>query len=207
MTAKQTRRLLIVAFVLSLIVHLIVVLFVRWPFRPAANDVAVVHIEHIRPIRILHVTPPPRPPSPAPTIAPTTAPRRVRPRAVSANGTRPVVAAPPAATPAAPPPTPVASATPNCAKGDTPVTVAASPPPPDIPPNARDSTTGGTARVRVNVNANGAVTSATIAQSSGDSELDLIAMSMARAATYAPATHACKPVASQYAYAVKFVPW
>ena len=207
MTTKQTRRLLIVAFALSLLVHLIVVLFVHWPYRRPSDVVAVVHIEHIRPLRIARMTPPPRTPAPAPTAAPTIAPRRIAKRAVSTNGTHPAAAAPPASTPAASPPTPVASATPNCAKTDTPVTVAASPPPPEIPPGARASTTGGTARVRVDVNAQGAVTSATIAQTSGDSQLDLIAMSMARAAAYAPAMHACKPVASQYAYTVKFIAW
>jgi TonB family protein len=207
MTAKQTRRLLIVAFVLSFLIHLLVVLFVRWPFRPPEEQVQIVHVTRVRPIRIARVTPPPPPPSPAPTVAPATAPPR-RPAHQAVHGTTAgPTAATPAPTPAAPSPTPAPTATLNCAKSDTPVEIAASPAPPEIPAAARTTTTGGIARINVAVNAAGAVTAASIAQTTGDSQLDLIAVEMAREARYTPATHGCKPVASQYAYTVRFVAW
>ncbi len=140
MSGKQTRRLLVVAFALSLLVHLVAVVFVRWP-RPRADDmVAVVHVIRIRPLRIAHVATPP-------------------------------------------------------------------PPTPDIPAAARGAAVSGTARVRVTVDPNGTIAAASLAQSSGDSGLDLAALAMARSASYAPATHACKPVAAEYVYAVKFVAW
>ena len=209
MTAKQTRRLLIVAFVLSLLIHLVVVVFVRWPFRPPEEQVQIVHVTHVRPIRIARVTPPPPPtpsPAPAPTVAPTTAPHRVAHHATAGAAPGPR-AATPAPRPAAPSPSAAPTATPNCVKNDTPAVVAASPPPPELPPAARTLTTGGTARINVTVDAAGAVTAAAIAQTSGDSQLDLIAVEMAREARYTPATHQCKPVASQYAYTVRFVAW
>lgn len=210
MTEKQTRRLFIVAFALSLLIHVVAVTFVRWPFNPKDETMQVVHVVHVRRIRIARVpTPPPPTPAPAPTAAPTIAPKTVhaRPHRVSAHGIRPIGTAGPLVTPAAPSPSPRASATPNCANHDTPVIVAVSPPPPDIPASVRGAAKSGTTRVRVDVSAAGAATGETIAQSGGDPALDSIALAMAKAAAYTPATQACKPVAGTYTYAVRFVAW
>lgn len=208
MTAKQTRRLLIVAFVLSLILHLIAAGFLRWPFKPSEEDQPqIIHVVHIRQIRIARATPtPPPPPSPKPvrSAAPTASPA-VAHRATAVRGTLPAQSARTVAQAASP--SPAATATPNCLRTDTPVTIAASPPPPEIPASARTSQTGGTARIDVTIDSSGNVTAAAIGQTSGDGQLDQIALLMAREARYAPATHACKPVTSQYAYTVKFVAW
>jgi TonB family protein len=104
-------------------------------------------------------------------------------------------------------PTPAATATPNCATNDTPVQMIASPPQPEIPPAARADQANGIARVRLVVNPQGGIESATIAGSSGSSSMDQIAVVMARAGQYAPATHACKAIASDYLFSVKFFPW
>lgn len=208
MTAKQTRRLLIVAFVLSLVLHLVAAGFVRWPFKAPEEQPQVIQVMRIRQIRIARVTPTPEPPpspKPAATSAPTAAPAKVRrPSAVRGSLARGTGRSP---EPASPSPTPLATATPNCLTNDTPVTIAASPPPPDIPPSARTSQTGGTARIMVTIDPSGNVTNAAIGQTSGDAQLDQIALLMAREARYTPAMHACKPVASQYAYTVRFVAW
>jgi len=203
MDTKRTRRFLIVAFALSLLIHLIASGVIRWPFQPTEEDVQIVHIEHVHATRIAHVTPPPHTPPP----------RRVPVRVAKATANNPksnrseekVVIG--AATPepsAAPTPTP----SPNCTANDTPVELAASPSPPaEIPPDARASRANGVARVQVAVDPSGNVSSATVVQSSGNASLDLVAVSMARAAQYAPATHACKAIASNYTFAVQFNPF
>ncbi len=210
MNEKQTRRLFIVAFALSLLIHVVAVTFVRWPFNPKDETMQVVRVVHIRRIRIARVpTPRPPTPAPAPTAAPTVAPKVIhaRPHRIGAHGIHPLATAGPVVTPAAPSPSPRASATPDCANHDTPVLVAVSPPPPDIPPGVRGAAKSGTARIQVDVSAAGAATGETIAQSSGAPALDSIALAMAKAAAYTPATHACKPVSGIYTFAVRFLAW
>jgi TonB family protein len=85
--------------------------------------------------------------------------------------------------------------------------VVATPQPPDIPNEVRASGTSGTALVSVQLDASGQVTNTTVTQSTGNSSLDLVAIAMARAARYAPALRDCKPIASAYAFSVKFVAW
>jgi len=51
------------------------------------------------------------------------------------------------------------------------------------------------------------VSGATVAQTSGSQALDLIAIGMARGATYSPALHDCKPVAAAYQFSVRFAAW
>jgi TonB family protein len=65
----------------------------------------------------------------------------------------------------------------------------------------------GTAAIQVQIDPQGGVTNATVAQSSGNTGLDAVAMQMARNATYSPALANCKPVASTYTFRVKFVAW
>jgi len=204
---KRTRRFLIVAFALSLLIHLILTGIIRWPFRtPNEDDVQIVHIEHLRTTRIAHLpSPPPHTPKPSP------APHRAPVHFAKATAVNPnsALAENKAifATAAPPSPTPAATATPNCAANDTPVQVIASPPPPEIAPGARASQVSGIARISVIVGPSGAVQSASVLSTSGSSSLDLVAISMARGAQYAPATHACKAVASAYTYSVKFTAW
>jgi TonB family protein len=202
MDDKRTRRFLIVAFALSLLIHLILTGIIRWPFRPSSDDVQVVSIQHLHTTRIAQVTPPPH--TPAPRFVPVHVAKAtaVNPRSSLTEGT--IVSGTPAA---AASPVPTASPTPNCATNDSPVQLIASPPPPDIPAADRSDRTSGIARVRVIVDPNGSVENATVLSSSGSASLDLVAVSMARAAQYSPAMHACKAIANDYTYSVKFVAW
>ena len=81
------------------------------------------------------------------------------------------------------------------------------PAPPDIPLETRASGTSGTALVSVQLDAAGQVTGASVMQSTGNSSLDLVAVTMARDARYAPALRDCKPVVSAYTFSVKFEAW
>ncbi len=204
MDNKRTRRFLIVAFALSLLLHLILTGIIRWPFAPESDEVQVVRIEHLHATRIARAPPPPRRTPPPPRQVPV---HVARATAVSPNSSpgegRVVTAAtePPASL------TPAPTATPNCAANDTPVQMIGSPPPPDIAPAARGDQKSGIASVRVIVNPQGAIESAMVIASSGSTSLDQVAVSMARSAQYAPATHACKAVAADYTYSVKFAAW
>ncbi len=215
MDARRSRRLLIAAFALSLLIHLIVASGVRWPFVRTRDETEVVHVQNMRVTRIAHVpTPPPHTPppqTPPPTASP--APARSAPPAPhlppSSSGTggatgRVLSKRTPAPTPV---PTPAPSATVQCANNDLPAQLAASPPPPEISPQARADSVTGTTKVRVQLDANGAVQGTTVVDSSGSGSLDLVAVSMARAAQYTPAQHDCKAVASDYTFSVKFVAW
>jgi TonB family protein len=85
--------------------------------------------------------------------------------------------------------------------------VAATPGPPSIPPLARTEATSGVASVQVQLDAAGLILSTKVAQSTGNSSLDLVAVSMAREARYDPARHECKPIAGMATFSVKFVAW
>ncbi len=203
MDNKRARRFLIVAFALSLLIHLIVTQVVRWPFQPTEEEVQIVRMEHVHTTRIAHIpTPAPHTPRPAPSPRATSKPTKI----AMGNGRGPLAqTASPVPTP---PPTPTAAPTPNCPSNDTAVQVVATPAPPsEIAPEARAERITNIARIRVIVDPNGNVSSATVLQSSGSSSMDLVAMSMARAAQYAPATHACKAVASAYTFQVRFNPY
>jgi TonB family protein len=203
MDNKRARRFLIVAFVLSLLIHLMVTQVVRWPFQTPEDEVQIVRIEHVHTTRIAHLpTPPPHTPQPAPSAIPSVAPKKV----AVGNGHGPLArTASPVPTPV---PTPTAAPTPNCVANDTAVQVLATPSPPsDIAPEARAEHITNIARIRVIVDPNGSVSNATVLQSSGSSSMDLVAESMARAAQYAPATHACKAIASAYTFQVRFIPY
>jgi TonB family protein len=96
---------------------------------------------------------------------------------------------------------------PDCHRLDIPAQVAQSPPPPDLTPEARASAASGTARVRVQLDADGTVTGTAVLNSSGNGALDDVAVTLARAARYSPATHQCKTVASYYDFTARFSPW
>ena len=205
---KRIPRLLLIAFALSLLVHLIVALILRPAAPTAQNQPEVVSLEH-RPASIAVkkiVTPPPPPPkrSPAPKTIASALPRAANgltgPSGVAAGTPAPVVAAP---TPA---PSPVANGA-ACAQPNAEPAIAVSPPPPDIAPAARAEGTSGIALVRVQIDPTGQVTGTGVVQSTGNSSLDLVAVTMARDARYSPGLRDCKPIASIYTFGVKFVAW
>ena len=212
MDRRRARRLLVTAFVLSLLIHVLIASGLRWPFELNQSQTPeVIRVQHLRLARI--VSPPPHTPAPTPppaTPAPirTSAPVRTRvPHSVGVPGAgaagsatpqpKPIATAAPAAVPSAAP----------CAHNDLPAAIAQSPPPADISPAARADGASGTARIHVTLDADGSVQNAVVAATSGSNSLDLVAMTMARAARYTPARHDCKAVASDYTYSVKFVSW
>lgn len=205
---KRVPRLLLVAFALSLLVHLIVALILHPPVPTPENQAEVVSIEH-RPatIAVTKVPTPPPPPrrTPSPRVE-SSAPPQPRKGPGEAAGSGGSSAAP---TPAPATPTPEASASPaaGCARADADAVVVSTPAPPDIPASARGSGTSGTALVTVQLDVSGQVSGANVAQSTGNSSLDLAAVAMARDARYTPALHDCKPIASAYTFSVKFVAW
>ncbi|HVR46838.1 MAG TPA: TonB family protein [Candidatus Binatia bacterium] len=207
---KRIPRLLVIAFALSLLVHLIVALIMRPPTPTPQGQAEVVSLEH-RPATITVrkiQTPPPPPPkrTPAPRTvnsAPPRKPNGLEGPAGTANGTPPA----PTPAPATPPPTPAATSGAGCTQPNAGAAIAASPPPPDIAPGARSEGTSGVALVRVQLDPSGQVTRTAVVQSTGNSSLDLVAVGMARDARYTPALHECKPVAGDYAFSVKFVAW
>lgn len=207
---KRVPRLLLVAFALSLLLHLIVALGLRPPSPTPETQGEVVSIQH-RPASIVavkHTPPPPPPPRPRRTAAPhapsSAPPVRNGPGPAAVAGGK---AATPAPIVARATPAPVATATPGCAHTDIAAAVTVSPSPPDIPTAARASGTSGTTLVNVQLDASGRVTGTNVTQSTGNSSLDLVAVGMARDAQYSAALRDCKPIASNYTYSVKFVAW
>ena len=213
MNSQRTKRLLIIAFAISLLIHLVIASGVRWPFTPSKEETTVVSIRHVRTLRVTRLptpppqTPPPVTPSPLPSAPPTAKPNPRPARSAAAVGIGGQKPPGGAQTPAPPTATPKPSPTPNCATSDTTALLTETPPPPDIAPDARGAATSGTTTVRVSLDADGVVHQATVVESSGNTSLDLVAVSMARAARYTPATHACKPIASEYMFRAKFSAW
>lgn len=205
---KRGPRLLLVAFALSLLVHLIVAVIMHPPvptFESQAEVVSIVHRPATIAVAKVPTPPPPRPKqTPAPKTLSSAPPARKGPGAAGNAG-----AGTPAPTPgvaaATPAPTPAAQA--GCASANAPAAVVATPAPPDIAPDARASGTSGVALVNVALDATGQVTGADLTESTGNSSLDLVAVEMARDARYSPALRDCKPIASAYKFSVKFVAW
>jgi len=208
MEIRRARRLLLIAFALSLLVHAIIALRMNWPFAAPRDEPQFVTVEH-RP-RIVTIakmpTPPPQTPKPVATPVPTTAPAAAKP--VKAVGTRGAQAG--AATAAVPAHTPVptpASTSEACTKPEAQAALVTAPTPPDLAPAVRASATNAVIRVQVKLDDRGGVTDATVSESSGNGSLDLVAVSMARSAQYAPAYHACKAIAGTYTFSARFIPW
>jgi len=206
MSLTRSQRLLVLAFAISLLLHLVFA-FVVHPWRNRRdNEVEAVSIQH-RPLVMSRLqTPPPRPKStPAPHPQPS-----IRPAPVRAHGAQPQAGGPGSGATSAPAerPSPAATLAANaCEKSDLGAAVAENPPQPDIPNAARAEGTSGVATVNVQLDAQGAVTAANVTESSGNSSLDVVALGMARDARYSPALHGCKPVASAYAFRVRFFAW
>lgn len=209
MNARRSRQFLIIAFAISLLVHVILASGFRWPDLLRQQDqVEIVRIQHLsRTVVQRAATPQPQTPAPRNSPAPSAAPAKHPTRTSAGPGG--AGSASPATLPATTSPAPVqtASAAPPCTKGDVAVAVTQSPAPPDIPASARGAATNGTARVRVTLDASGTVQKALVVESSGNEALDLAAVSMARAARYSPALHECKPVAADYTFSVRFAAW
>ncbi|MDQ2865594.1 MAG: TonB family protein [Candidatus Eremiobacteraeota bacterium] len=209
MNARRSRRFLILAFALSLLVHIMVASGLRWPelMRPQ-DQIEVVRVERLRRTTI-HRVPTPQPQTPTPQKTPAAATVAARPSGKSPGTGKPATQPqlPQAAAPTLPPsPVPTLSAAP-CTKGDVAVAIAVSPSPPDIPVSARGAATNAIARVRVTLDAAGAIQKTLVVGSTGNPSLDLAAVAMARSAQYAPALHDCKPIAADYTFAVRFAPW
>lgn len=206
---KRAPRLLLVAFALSLLLHVLVALILRPASPGPENQAEVVSIQH-RPATIaVRKAPTPPPPPPKQTTAPRTPssapPARLGPGpAIKPGGGHNATPSPVVASAT---PQPSATALAGCAQPNIPPTVVVTPPPPDITPEARASGTSGTALVSVALDSGGQVTNASVTQSTGNSSLDLVAVSMARDARYMPALRDCKPIASAYTFSVKFVAW
>lgn len=199
---SRTRWVLLAAFALSLIVHAVLALFAH-PLRPQSQTETLIAMRRVKIVRVVP-TPRPTPPPPPHHRASVTPPH------VSSTASRHTV------TPIGPrrvantTPVPTASALPTvtpCAGADEPASVVASPPPPQIAPAVRALDVSGTAAVLVQLDKNGSITGASIAQSTGDASFDSLAMSMAREATYAPARHSCTAIAATYLFKVQFYAW
>ncbi|MBV9263884.1 MAG: TonB family protein [Candidatus Eremiobacteraeota bacterium] len=208
---RNTRRLLLVAVALSLLVHLFIAVILRPAAPGLQNESEVVSIEH-RPatIRLTKApTPPPRPlpsPPPSPRAHASAPPKGRNPGRGTAGAGRPAVATAPPAAPV-PTPRPSAAAANRCDRPNAGAAVASSPAPPEIAPATRAEGTSGVAVISVQLDPTGSVTGANVQQSTGNSSLDLVAVGMARDARYSPALHDCKPIAATYSYSVKFVAW
>lgn len=212
MDARRARRLLLIAFAISLLVHALLALRMNWPFARPREETQIVSLEHrARVATITKVTPTPPPATPAPSAAPvrTAAPVRSTKSAqpLGAHG-KPAGEAPRPAATTAPTPVPtVAASGTSCAKPETNAALVTPPSPPPLAPGVRASATNAVVRVHVALDARGTVTDASVEQSSGNGSLDLVAVSMARGAEYAPAYRACKAIAGTYTFSARFIPW
>lgn len=215
MSVRRGRQILVAAVAISLLIHLILAGYLRWPFLLQSQEepIAKVHITHIA--RVVPHTPPPTPvPTPAatPRVRASIAPPAVK--ATHGKGPRPIRTVPVTARTPAPrvtaAPTPVATIAPSgrCnghANADP--SVAATPDRADISPDARTSRVSGTAAIHVSLDPDGRVVDAVVAQSSGNAGLDAAAVQIARGATYTPKFVDCKAVAGDYTFTVRFFAW
>ena len=148
---KRVPRLLLVAIALSLLIHLIIALILHPPSPTPESQAEVVSIQHrSATIAVTKTTPPP--PRPKQTPAPRTP--SSAPPARKGPGTRGIsggTAASPAPIVARATPQPTAAPSAGCVQSNIEAAVIATPPPPDIPLDARASGTSGVALVSVRV--------------------------------------------------------
>jgi len=207
---RSARRLLLAALIVSLILHLLGVRFVHWGVPQAQEAPETLKLTQIYKVRTTIV----RSPRSLPQHPKTVAHAAINvPRTTSRNARGPAVAAPvPSAVGATPSPAPTVAhlATPSgasgCTKAFAVAAVSASPQPPDIPDDARRTGTAAVAQIHVQLDANGSIVDAAVLSSSGNSQLDQIAVNLAKSSTYSPAISGCKKVASTYTYRVRFDP-
>lgn len=223
MSKQRSRRFLLAALILSLVLHLAGGRFMHWP--QVQREESVEHVSLSKRL-LLHARPHSRAPQSAPrkatlaAVAPQHEPMvalQVPSGAHVAKGAK--VASHQTHTSArafktvSPPPVAPATAVPS----PSPVVAGCTEPNqraaivekvlPVISKSARQTGTHGIARVRVTVSADATVTDTKLTDSSQNRELDLEALGAARASTYSPATTNCKPVTGETEYAVEFVPF
>lgn len=207
------RRVLLIAIAVSLLFHLFMAGYFPWRLPTTQPNVEtriakvrIVHIERVRP-------PTPAPPTPSPT--PAARASMLPPKVTSTGGppARRVVTGPVAIRTSSPraSPTPSRSPLPTTAPlgpcgghSDAEPSVQATPDSVDIPAEARAAKTTGSAQIKVTLDAQGHVTAAAVAQSTGNPGLDAVALELARAATYAPRYVNCKGVAGEFLFSVHF---
>jgi periplasmic protein TonB len=214
-TAKRARRVLFVALALSLFIHLIVALITHPMVSVLPNEPEVVSLIHRSAAIVAKPTPAPprRLRTPVPRAARTNAtskPLPAKPQSHGAGPAKPSGSGGKAAATTAPASTATplaASTTSPCAHSDTPANILATPEPAEIPPAVRAQGTSGIAAVNIQLDPQGNILGTSVSQSTGNASLDLVAVSMARDARYAPALHDCKPVAGAYTFSVKFLSW
>ncbi|MBV8727568.1 MAG: energy transducer TonB [Candidatus Eremiobacteraeota bacterium] len=197
------------ALILSVVLHLLGVRFVHWGVPAAQEAPESLKLTKIYKVRatILH-SPRPQPPQRKNVLrAPISVPKITSRGAHGppAFSRRNVAAA--TATPS-PAPTVAHLATPaglpGCTKAYAVAAVVASPPPPDISSEARRAGTAGVTEVHVQLDASGSIVDAAVLSSSGNAQLDQVAVNLAKGSTYAPAISGCKKIASTYTYRVRF---
>jgi len=216
MNARRARRLLLAAFILSALVHAIIALVWQRTSRPLDQPEYVTLRRSV--MRVTHV--PPRRRITRHAVVKRSAARIMTPHlatATAAHGRAHGAVTPlepqesqskaqPTQPPRPPPPT-ASAVPPGCGKADSAPSVAATVSPPQIAPDVRAQNASGVTSVAVTLDEAGRVTGATVSSSSGNPSLDLVAVSMARTATYTPRYRACKAVAATYTFTVRFVAW
>jgi TonB family protein len=212
MKQRYGNRVLLWAFAISALAHVIIALVARVPHVEAAPEqrptrMQMFHIAH---------SPPPPTPTPPPQLQPAQ-PRRSVSQAPRLHPSLPQLRAPAAGATAGP----VAIAPAGSGAGEGPQAVAGSPAParpacsaPDVPahtisaamPQTPDGVAGlpATAAVQVTLDATGRITDVRIYQSAGDPQLDRAATAAARASTYAPSIVDCLPAGGTYLFRVDF---
>lgn len=213
MNPRSARRLLLSAFAISMLIHLLGIPFFHWR---VATPVDVPEQMTISRVRIFHRvarTPPPPTPAPLPTAASTPkAARRTKitvPTVHNSSGpARPSMNVASATATPSPTPTPQKLPTPSaagCVTPNAPAAVKSPAPVPEIPLDARETAKNGIAQVHVRLSESGAVLQAGIVSSVGNDGLDQVAVTMAESSQYSPALLKCKAVAGTYEFRVKFV--
>ena len=212
MSAARARNILLAAFAISLVLHLLLAGYIRWPVLLRPNEeTQIAKVRIISVARVKPHSPPPSPP-PTPVIRASVAPPRAIAKSSKSPPVVPHVAGPSVSTHTAPPPTPspapvVTTAARPCLHNTTDPSVSATPDVGDIPPEVRAAKISGTAAIQVSLDPDGHVINTAVAQSTGSTGLDNVAIQMARNATYSPKMVDCKAVAGTYTFTVKFAAW
>ncbi len=210
MNAARSRRVLLVALAISILLHLLLAGSWYWPFTHPQPEVQVTNVRVVQIVRrtpALLETPQPKPLQTPVRIASKVRSKISPPRASSHNGRN---ASRGAGTYAPQTPHPIAtakSAAAGCLRPNATPAVAATPDAPDIAAEARASRVTGVAAIDVSLDPAGNVTDAKVARTTGNDGLDASALAMARNASYTPKYVTCKGVASTYTFTIKFAAW
>jgi len=228
----HSRRFVVYGFLISILLHGLFGPFVDWKPQTGGTPEPVYSVSIKTIVHTPKPTPPPTPtptPPPKQTPQPTQPPHKVTkllvqpPKTHSVSNTGPSENAytntqgsengvpqgnantgPPAQTAGPATATPVPTPTkPACAVPNAPA-VATTKVTPDMPEIARQMGASGTAQVKVSLDANGNVTSATIATSTHNSALDRAAVQAAQQSKYSPEVDNCVKTAGSYLYVVTF---